>query len=439
MEPRLLVITRNAWADEISTGNTMSNFFSGWQYDIANIFCRDEKINNCICKKYYRITERELIRSLWDKNANVGQKIYYKDFGSIKNDCTNDININLEKQKYTFFKQHRLIIFLWFREIIWKIGKWKNNNINEFLSEFDPNVILIPLYDCWYMYDLTMYVQKYTNAKVIVYTGDDMYTLKQLSISPLFWIDRMVRRTKIRKLINISDLRICLTEKQSCEYSKIFGMKFILSMKSADIKCNYHKEKNEIVQMAYTGNLMPGRYKTLAAIADSVEKINKGKFCIEFHIYSGDKISNHVRDLFKRTGVEFHGNISKEAVDRVQADSDILVHAEDFSLKNKLKTRLSLSTKIVDYLSKGKCVFAVGPADVSSIEYLKKNDAALVVSKLEDIEYAIRSLIDNNDLIEYYENQARECCEKNHDKELIQKRLYGMIEDLVKNEPKEIK
>lgn len=430
VEPRLLIITRNAWADEISTGNTMSNFFSGWKYDIANVFCRDEKINNSICKKYYQITERELLKSIIKSNSNAGRKIIYDNINQIISDNSNSKNIATEEKKYDFFRKHRLIIFLWIRELIWKLGKWKNQTLNDFLSEIDPNVILVPLYDCAYMYDLAIYIQKQTNARVIIYTGDDVYTLKQLSLSPLFWINRFICRGKIRKLIKLSDIRICLTDKQRAEYSRIFRVNFTTCMKSANIAEQF-TQPSKIKRMVYTGNLIPGRYKILLAIAKSVAAINKNGIKIEFHIYSSNRLSDRLLRKFVGRGINFGGSISKEEVIKVQETADILVHAEDFALRNKLKTRLSFSTKIIDYLSKGKCVLAVGPSNIASMEYLKQYDAAAVVNDVSDIEKTICKLIENENIMRYYARNALNCCKKNHNKRKQQERLYSLINNII--------
>lgn len=222
--PNLLLITRNAWSNDISTGNTMSNFFSSWKYPIANIYCRDEKIQNDICKKYFRITERELVRLFFNPKS-IGTKIFYD--LSEETSLERNVNISREKKKYDFFRNHRLQVFLWGRELIWKSGKWKNSKLDEFLEEISPNIILMPLYDCLYMYDILFYVYKRTKAKIVIYTGDDMYTFRQLSLSPLNWLDMIFRRKKIRKAIDLSSMRFCLSEKQSLEYSKIFGKKFL--------------------------------------------------------------------------------------------------------------------------------------------------------------------------------------------------------------------
>ena len=67
---RILVITLNAWNNANSTGNTISNLFSSLSPndEIANIYCRNEAINNTICENYFKITENDIIKNLFVSN-----------------------------------------------------------------------------------------------------------------------------------------------------------------------------------------------------------------------------------------------------------------------------------------------------------------------------------------------------------------------------------
>lgn len=66
---KILTISLNALNDTMATGNTFSNFFSCLTEsdEIANVFCRNEPIDNKICKKYFRVTESDIIKSLFTK------------------------------------------------------------------------------------------------------------------------------------------------------------------------------------------------------------------------------------------------------------------------------------------------------------------------------------------------------------------------------------
>ena len=63
--------------------------------------------------------------------------------------------------------------------------------------------------------------------------------------------------------------------------------------------------------------------------------------------------------------VIWRGPVPASDVERIQSDSDVLVHVESLSKFESLEVRLSFSTKIVDYLMRKKCILAVGNKEVA--------------------------------------------------------------------------
>lgn len=381
---KVLVISRNAWSNSISTGNTLSNFFRDWETEkIANIYCRNEKINNSICKKYYRITEIDLLKCL--KRGDVpGKEV------EIEDDIETKAN-ETSKKVYSNLRKHKFVILLWARELLWNFGKWKNSELNGFLDSFNPDIIYMPIYDCFYMHNLLQYCAKRTNAKVVLFTGDDMYSLKQFSLSPLYWINRLILRKKIRQSVEISSKRYCLMESQANEYEGYFSKPFDILIKeiSSHREIVRKEEQRKDIQLVYTGNIDRGRYKSLLAIAKSLDNF---KF-YRFNIYSSSYLTKRMQKVLEKSEkVKFHGEITPEEVFSVQASADIAVHVEGLGVKERLRDRLSFSTKLVDYLSNGKCIFALGWEKSSSIRYLEDNKIACVATKKEEIVDSLKKL-----------------------------------------------
>jgi hypothetical protein len=93
--------------------------------------------------------------------------------------------------------------------------------------------------------------------------------------------------------------------------------------------------------------------------------------------------------------------------------------------------RLSFSTKITDYLSSGKCIFAVGNSDLAPIEYLKDNGAALVACSQAEVEEKLRLLLSDNAILQKYANGAVDCGRKNHSPALISQRFRDVVEGVL--------
>ena len=160
-------------------------------------------------------------------------------------------------------------------------------------------------------------------------------------------------------------------------------------------------------------------------IAAALEKINKDCIRVQLYIYTYNHISNKIKKYLNIDGTAYlMGGISYSEIKKVLADSDIVIHVEAMDLKNKMMTRFSFSTKIIDYFESGSCIFAVGWSEAASIDYLIKNDAAIVVNDLKNIEESLRKLIDNPQLILDYGRKAWECGKRNHQIEVIRGNLY---------------
>ena len=74
----------------------------------------------------------------------------------------------------------------------------------------------------------------------------------------------------------------------------------------------------------------------------------------------------------------------------------MLLESFDENLLNY--TRLSLSTKIPEYLSSGKPIFAAGHSEQGSIKYLNEYNAAYVTTDKNNIESAFIDFIEENEI-----------------------------------------
>lgn len=438
MRKRILVISRNAWNNNISMGNTTSNIFKGVVgLEFANIFCRAEIPDNDICDIYYRITESELIKRLYNRKNSIGVQGNYIKF---RNNQSKDNNAatNTEKRLYDIFRNHRFHILLWSRELLWKISDWKNESLSIFINKFKPDIIFMEMYDSFYMYDILKYAKFISNAKVVLFTGDDIYSLRKFSLSPLYWVNRIILRNKVRHSIINSELCYCMSEKQLLEFRNEFGDKFKVLRKSInqlDIqpfdRGNNHKDKDDLIKFVYTGNIIDGRWGTLVKLAKAINQINSTGIKASLTIYSTNKLSKSMQSKMTfNDNIKFMGRISVDMVDKVQKEADVLVHVESFKIKSKLQTRYSFSTKIVDYFRNSKCILAIGWEGSNSIEYLKKNNAAIVITDTNDIKEIVNQMILSPEIIEEYSENARICGLKNHLRDNVQKELIHDLKNI---------
>jgi hypothetical protein len=60
---RILILKNAEWNDSTYANNLLTNWFEGSDAEFANIYCGPGLPFNSVCCKYYRITDRELLRS----------------------------------------------------------------------------------------------------------------------------------------------------------------------------------------------------------------------------------------------------------------------------------------------------------------------------------------------------------------------------------------
>ena len=420
---KILIISAEVWTEQSNGGNVLSNIFDGFPGEFAQIYCNPGKPNNKICKRYYQMTDGMVIRNFFSHKP-IGQEFLLEENLSKENDeIIKSKPIN--KKFNSFFHRYRLGIFFAIRNFLWNTSKWKNEKLKAFLDDFKPDIIFAPCYGNVFMLKLTRFVADYTKKKVISYISDDSYTLKQLRFSPYFWINRFSVRRQLRKTFPYYSLTYTMTELQKEQCERDFNAPMSILRKSAivenvPIKVNI----NRPIRLVYAGGVYLNRWKTLKAIALALKKINAIEIKAVLDIYTATELSRQMKKyLNDGQNIFLHEVVSLEELKKIYANSDIALHVESFDLKNKLAVRMSFSTKIIDCLASGCAVLAVCDSKQAGLAYLSKEDAAICIDSLDALPYRLEEIVQNQNILIEYAQKARNCLEKNHNKERTLERI----------------
>lgn len=400
---KILVISSTAWNTNNSFGNTYSNFFSAMEdVEIANIFLSDGAPSfEKNVTSYYQVSEKAMIKSITNLSratTNVG-KYYIPDWTSkeeLRYPNTNWMRMARTK---------RWTIFFILRECIWKFGKMDINQIMEYVGNFNPDIIFLPLYYSLYVSRLALKIQEYFNLPMVSEASIDIYTMKQISWDPLFWLDRIVKRKMIRKVIKHSSFLYVISEKQKKDYEKIFNLpcKILTKMPDTQYTLAEYKQNNGILKFLYTGNIGDHRWESLAVIAKAIKAAGNARL----DIYTATVTTNKMRKKLSIPNISYlHEPVNGVKVRQLQEEADVLIHVESLRLKERLRVKYSISTKIMDYLMAGRCIFAVCTPDLASYEYLEQNRTALIAENRKKIFEGINELVTNRNLIVSYAKQC---------------------------------
>lgn len=309
------------------------------------------------------------------------------------------------------------------RELMWEVFNWRTKELERFVKDFKPDVIFAPCDTSYHVLKLALHVKSIAQCPMISYVVDDIYSYKRLRFYPSFWINKTITRKWIRRFFSECSLVYTMTEMQKNEYESIFKRPMKILCKSAEFE-EQEKETGNPIRFLYAGNLYVNRWKTLIGLSDALAAVNASGLRAQLHIFSGTKLNARtLRKLNDGRNAIFHGLISYKELEKWYRRSDVAVFAESFDLKNRLITRLSFSTKIIDCLSSGCAVLAVGPGKQAGMAYLKDNDAAICVGDIRDLKPTIRRIVDHPELITEYSRKANQLGKKNHMRADIEQKL----------------
>ena len=79
----------------------------------------------------------------------------------------------------------------------------------------------------------------------------------------------------------------------------------------------------------------------------------------------------------------------------------------------------------------GPCLIAYGPEGIASIDYLKENNAAYVITRPEDLESGLTEILTNAALREQIIKNARALAARNHNADVNPKKVREWLENIV--------
>lgn len=423
---RILIISKEAWRDEQNGGNVLTNLFSHFpNSQFAQIYCCEQLPNNKICKLYYQITDRMMLNNILYK-TKVGQTYIY-DEPPVNTVAVEESFQNILK-RFGEFKRAA-------RELVWWLGKWDSREILEFARDFNPDIIYAPCYGNHYMQKLGVMIHKALNIPVISFIWDDFYTHKQIKVSPLFWINHFMLRYRTRQTFKHYSLCYTMTDEQREQCEQDFGAKMKILRKSGEFNEKYLKQTvNEPIRIVYAGGVYLNRWKTLAAIVKTMRSINKDRVKMVLDIYTNNKLDKRMAQALN-DGVtsRVHSAVTMDELTKIYHRSDIALHVESFDITNRLVVRMSFSTKIVDCLDSGCAVMAVCDREQAGGAYLRRNNCAICIHDLTELDKTLRSIVENPDKLIDMQRRAFDVGVRYHKQENITNMIRNDFQSLANN------
>lgn len=424
---KILVFTVTAWNSKVGA-NTWETLLEQYgSENVANVCIRDEIPDSKVCSKYFAISENKIIKSIFNRRIKTGKEILA---GNVNIESEEDLA--LHDQLYAKYRKKRSYFYLMARELVWKLGKWRTKEFDNFLDEFKPDVILHSMEGYIHLNRIINYAIKRTKAKAVGYIWDDNFSYKQSS-SLGFKIYRFFQRKSLKRLAKKTQAFFAISSKTKVEADKFFGINSTVVTKPIDevlLPTDYTKVDFPL-KFIYTGNLLIGRDRSLLKINNCLNQIPEAKDKVKIEVYTQTKLDENMIKMLEGDFCQVNPAVPQEEALQKQKEADVLLFLEDIDGKDAKTARLSFSTKITDYLSCGKCIFAVGCLDTAPMQYFKENDIALVAGKENEIKENFRIVLQETKSLNKYADNVYVVAKDKHNKEKILQIVRQTLDNVV--------
>ena len=422
---RILILSVSAWNSKVGA-DTWPTIVGGLNPEnIASISLREEIPDSLACDNYFVISENKVIKSIVKRNIKTGRNVQR---GVV--DAKETENLDAHNARYEKMGKKRSAVALFAREIIWKIGKWKSRELNAFLDEFKPDILLYSMDGYIHFNRICRYAKKRTNAKSIGFFVDDNFTYKQSNRLGLKLL-RFFQRRSLKRLAKQTDGFWAITDMTKKEADAFFHVNCTVVTKPLKKEVTYRDwQVNDPIRVLYTGNLQIGRDRSLLKVVNALKEINREKTFFVLDVYTKTQLSEDVKKQLDCGFCTLHAPVPQSEVLQIQEQADILLFLEDVDGPHARTARLSFSTKITDYLSSGRCIFAVGCMDTAPMQYFLDYQAAIIATTQAEMLEKFEAVLKDSKILAEYAKRACECGLKNHKKENMLKVVHDSIEQL---------
>lgn len=423
---KILIVSGVPIRTDTNMGKTLHVLFSKFnKSEIIQLYFHPQTPNVDICSSYYRITEKQIIKSMFGVLNKFGEKV----LPSLRGENT----VKPEKNIIflTKFKENILVRIV--REIIWSFTNWKNKDFIEWLEQEKPDVIFSIMQDVNGITKLVTWIAKKYNIPVVLFITDDYYNDNEMNKNIIRKLYFKKRKDLNKELAKYCKIIVGCSEKATNYFSDELNIpkSEVLYTPSANmyLEMPYKKQSNDRpLKIRYFGNLGLGRWKVLKELGNVLRRINENKktsVCI-LEVYSSVTDQDIIKELNIENGCIYKGWVYGDSYLSLLQETDIAVHVESFDEAMIRRTWVSISTKIADYLGAGKCILGIGSKELASIDHIK--EVACVVDDLDDLEKKLCNLINNPVLRMKYQKKARDFSLIHHNRKKICEKINNMIE-----------
>jgi len=398
-----VLILSQSFNEMTGAGVTMTNLFRGWNKD--KIAIASNNIDIAFCNKTIPC-------------------IRYYEFGRTK---------NVIKE---YSKLHKIFHFFYHKTGIAELRKDNRltKEFNQFIDEYEPEVIYSALGSLKEM-NFILEILKDRQIPLVIHVWDD-------------WLDSIYRNrffSKIwekkydkvfRRILNKSTVRLSICSYMSEIYKKRYNYDFIPFHNPVDLKIWDSVSSStvgDIVKILYIGKVNKDTISSLIEMSKAVESISK-EFKIQFDIITPNHLLANNKFLkYKNTKI-LRSNFSISEIPKIYKSYDILFLTLNFEKKSVRYSKLSMLTKLSEYLASKVPILLYCSKDSATYKYYEEKKWAYYSERgVNNLINSIISLHKDDNLKKRIITNAYNSAKDNHKFETVNDNFRISINSAVSN------
>jgi glycosyltransferase involved in cell wall biosynthesis len=439
--PRVLVVSHNPFSDVQNNGKTLQAFFEDWPRErLAQLYLTLDEPSFTNCDRFYRVTDLDVLKDLLPGRSGAAGPVKRRDWEE-------DSQVKASLGRRPAYRAIRKLFLarppaaLLARSAVWKHARQDDERFRAWLDEFDPQLVFFQSSSAVFAFDLVEEICGERKIPLVMETTDD-YVTPGARWSPFSRTYYRQMKAAYARAVSRSYAVVAIGDAMAEEYAARFGGRWEVAMNSVESVPTTPPrppDPKRPLLLLFAGNLGLNRWRVLAAVGEALTLLadERGREA-RLDVYSIDAPEPDVLEqLTASKRVVFRGAADPESLRRHRTDADVLVHVESFDAKNRHITRLSVSTKIPEYMAADRVILAVGPDDVASIRYIADEDIGVVVTSQDarDIAAQLARVVADTDQQATLRARALELVAVRHSRRRTKKMIVRLATEAVEAGP----
>jgi len=422
---RVLILSHCALSDTGNNGKTLTSFFSGWSREkLAQFYIGPEQPSFTICDRFFQCTDMQMLRSLLT-GAPAGAAVQQAQGPPSNSAFVRKIWLALQ---WALNRHYPLPEYL--RDLLWRSERWRSPALLAWLDDFAPEAVFFQGSNYPFAYDIALWICQRYGAKLLIQLTDD-YTYVTHPLLPMAWVFRRRYLKRFKAGLARAQAVYAIGPAMQAEYTRRFGCDHIRVAANCVALQDVAPEPEETppLRLLYAGSLHTGRWRVLREIGRALLTLRREGYEAALEIYTPRQLPDRLRKkLTLEPAMAVCGSLTPQQLAKAMGKANVLVMVESFRRSARKVTRLSLSTKIPEYMAAGRCILAVGPAHISSMAYLRQQNAAVLVDRphRKELLQGLRALFDAQRRAAYAQN-GLDAVQGHHRQETLQQMIYADI------------